>query len=231
MHRHTERHRSHVVGWLRAAVLGANDGLVSTSSLLIGMSAAGTQAQTLLVAGLAALASGAMAMAAGEYVSVQSQADTEAADLARERAEIAADPLSEQNELAAIYVDRGLSPELAQTVAGQLMAHDPLGAHARDELGLSDTLAARPLQAAVFSAMSFAAGSLLPIAVVTVVSAKILIPTLGAVTVAALGVLGAVAAHAGGANRWRAAARVCVWGVFAMVVTAVVGKLFAVPLA
>ena len=223
--RHREHHRGEVIGWLRAAVLGANDGIVSTASLLMGMSAAAADQRTLVVAGLAALVAGALAMAAGEYVSVHSQADTEAADLARERVELGSDPTAEQRELAAIYVGRGLQAALADEVARQLMAHDALGAHARDELGLSDTLAARPMQAALSSAASFAAGAALPLMLVAWMPGRQLVPVLGIVSVACLALLGAVAAHAGGASRWRAAGRVAVWGAAAMGLTALVGTL------
>jgi vacuolar iron transporter family protein len=223
--RHTERHRHGVINWLRAAVLGANDGIVSTASLLIGMATAGASQNTLFVAALAALVSGAMAMAAGEYISVHSQADTEAADLARERGELNHDAMAEERELAAIYVSRGLQPGLAQTVAQQLMAHDALGAHARDELGFSESLAAKPMQAAVASAASFAAGASLPLALISFVPRTSIVLALVVTSVLCLAALGALAAHVGGAPRLRAALRVSLWGAAAMGFTAAVGSL------
>jgi VIT1/CCC1 family predicted Fe2+/Mn2+ transporter len=232
MRRHTERHRSDRAGWLRASVLGANDGLVSTASLMLGVAAAapaGGVESAVLVGGLAGLVAGAMSMAAGEYVSVQSQADTEGADLARERAELAAEPEAELRELTGIYVQRGLSPELAQQVAAQLTKHDALGAHARDELGLSETLAARPLQASAASAASFAAGAALPLAVAALLplpSAGALVGAIGACTIVGLAALGATAAWAGGAAPLRGALRVTVWGVAAMAATWAAGALF-----
>ena len=224
--RHFERHRADRIGWLRAAVLGANDGLVSTASLMVGVAAANASATALLTTGAAGLVAGAMSMAAGEYVSVHTQADTEAADLERERAELEADPEAEARELAGIYVARGLQPELAQSVAAQLMAHDALGAHARDELGLTPSLAARPLQAALASAGSFAVGALLPLLVALAVPAATVEPWIAGSTLVALAVLGAVAARAGGASMPRGAARVALWGALALGVTAAAGALF-----
>ena len=224
--RHTERHRTHRIGWLRAAVLGANDGIVSTASLVIGVSAADASHASILVAGVAGLVAGAMSMAAGEYVSVYSQADTERADLARERAELATDSQAEHRELAAIYVGRGLDATLAQQVAVQLMAHDALGAHARDELGISDTLSARPVQAALSSAASFAVGATLPLLVTALAPERFTIPAVGGASLVLLALLGALAARAGGAPMATGAARVAFWGALAMAVTAGVGALF-----
>lgn len=224
--RHTERHRSSRIGWLRAAVLGANDGIVSTASLVVGVAAAGTEPGALLVTGLAGLVAGAMSMAAGEYVSVHSQADTEKADLARERAELAADPGAEQRELAALYVARGVDPELAQRVATQLMAHDALGAHARDELGISEAVSARPVEAALASAASFAAGAALPLAVTAIAPAATLMAWVGATSLVFLAGLGALAAGAGGAAPLAGAWRVTFWGALAMGITAGVGAMF-----
>jgi VIT1/CCC1 family predicted Fe2+/Mn2+ transporter len=221
--RHRERHRAGRTGWLRAAVLGANDGIVSTASLLIGVAAAGAPPRTLLIAGLASLVAGAMSMAAGEYVSVSSQADTEHADLERERRELAADIESERNELAAIYVGRGLEPALARTVAEQLMAHDALAAHARDELGLTATLSAQPLQAALASAITFAAGAALPLLTALLTPYRYAIGVVATASLVLLTVLGALAARTGGASPWRGAARVGLWGTAAMLLTAVVG--------
>ena len=224
--RHTERHRSDRIGWLRAAVLGANDGIVSTASLLVGMAAAQASHQTLLVTGVAGLVAGAMSMAAGEYVSVHSQSDTEKADLARESAEIEADPAAEQRELTAIYVKRGLDLELARQVAGQLMKHDALGAHARDELGITETLKARPVQAALASASSFAVGAVLPLGVVFLAPQNTLMAWLSASSLAFLALLGALAARAGGARMVNGAWRVTFWGALAMAATALVGRAF-----
>lgn len=224
--RHIERHRTAHIGWLRAAVLGANDGLISTASLVVGVAASGAPRSAVLTAGVAGLVAGAMSMAAGEYVSVSSQADTESADLARERRELASDDVAERAELAAIYVDRGLTPLLAAQVADQLMAKDALAAHARDELGLSDATAARPLQAALASAVTFAVGALLPVVVSAVAPPAALA---GFVTVSALvllAVLGAAAARVGGAMMWRGGFRVMFWGALAMGVSALVGRLF-----
>ena len=224
--RHLERHRTDRIGWLRAAVLGANDGIVSTASLVVGVAAAGNSAGNILLTGVAGLVAGAMSMAAGEYVSVHSQADTEKADLSRERAELEADPAAEQRELTAIYIARGLGPALAQQVAAQLMQHDALGAHARDELGISEVLSARPVHAALASAGSFAVGALLPLAVTALVPAPSLIPWVAATSLGFLALLGAVAARAGGAGMGVGAWRVTFWGALAMAITAGVGALF-----
>ena len=224
--RHTERHRSHRIGWLRAAVLGANDGIVSTASLVLGVAAAHSSHASIMLSGVAGLVAGAMSMAAGEYVSVHSQADTERADLARESAELVADSEAEHRELAAIYVERGLDTSLAQQVAVQLMAHDALGAHARDELGISDTLAARPVQAALSSAGSFAVGAALPLLVTALTPERLTIPVVGATSLVLLALLGALAARAGGAPIATGAWRVAFWGALAMGVTAGVGSLF-----
>lgn len=225
-HRHKERHKTERIGWLRAAVLGANDGIVSTSSLLIGVAAAEATRNSILVAGLAGLVAGAMSMAAGEYVSVYSQADTETADMARETKELAVDPEGELMELAGIYVERGLEPRLARQVAEQMMAKDALAAHARDELGITDTMSARPLQAAGFSAVSFAIGAALPLLVAFLLSGPMLIPVLSASSLIFLAVLGAIAARAGGAGVWTGSLRVMFWGAVAMAVTALVGWIF-----
>ena len=226
--RHVERHRSHRSGWLRAAVLGANDGIVSTASLVLGVAAAGANSQAILVAGVAGLVAGAMSMAAGEYVSVSSQADTERADLSRERDELAASPAFEQEELAAIYVERGLDQELASQVATQLMEHDALGAHARDELGISDTLAARPIQASLASAGSFALGAILPLLVVISSPLAQLLWIVSGSSLFFLALLGAVSARAGGAPMLPAAVRVTFWGALAMALTAGVGAALGV---
>ena len=223
---HIEHHRSNRIGWLRAAVLGANDGIVSTASLLLGVAAANSSRHGILVAGVAGLMSGAMAMAAGEYVSVHSQADTENADLALERISLAAHPVEEHQELAAIYVARGLDPQLAKQVAEQLMARDALGAHARDEIGISEAFSAQPIQAALASAASFAVGAALPLAVATFVSLQSLIPSVAVASLVFLAVLGVVAARAGGADEITGAVRVTFWGALAMAVTAAVGTLF-----
>jgi VIT1/CCC1 family predicted Fe2+/Mn2+ transporter len=221
-----ERHRSAHIGWLRASVLGANDGLISTSSLILGVSAAGTTRSAILIAGVAGLAAGAMSMAAGEYVSVSSQSDTERADLALERRELAQDDVGERAELAAIYVGRGLTPSLAKQVADQLMAKDALGAHARDELGHSAATAARPLQAAMASAVSFALGAILPVVVTAILPRELIARVVIASTLVLLAVLGGVAAVVGGAVVWRGAVRVMFWGALAMGVSALVGRLF-----
>jgi VIT1/CCC1 family predicted Fe2+/Mn2+ transporter len=226
MRRHAERHRSDSIGWLRAAVLGANDGIVSTASLVLGVAAAGAEHRTILLTGVSGLIAGAMSMAAGEFISVHSQADTEQADLARERAELKRDPVSEQRELAGIYVGRGLDPALADQVAGELMAHDALGAHARDELGHSDATAARPTQAALASAASFAVGAALPIAVIALVSPVHLIPWVSLSALAFLAGLVALSARVGGAPVWTGTWRVAFWGAGAMAVTAGAGSLF-----
>jgi VIT1/CCC1 family predicted Fe2+/Mn2+ transporter len=224
--RHAEAHRTERIGWLRAAVLGANDGIVSTASLVLGVAAAHAGTASVLVAGTAGLVAGAMSMAAGEYVSVGSQADTEGADLRREERELASDPEAELAELAAIYVARGLDPDLAQRVAAQLMAHDALGSHARDELGISEVLRARPLQAALASAASFAAGAAAPLITVAFSPETTLVPVVSGISLVLLGGLGWLAARVGGARPWVGAARVMVWGALAMVVTAGVGALF-----
>ena len=226
--RHIERHRLHRIGWLRAAVLGANDGIVSTASLVLGVAAAGTSPGNILITGVAGLVAGAMSMAAGEYVSVSSQADTERADLDRERKELVADPEHERAELAAIYVGRGLEAGLASKVANQLMAHDALGAHARDELGISETLTARPVQAALASAGTFAAGAALPLLIVLLVPASALLWTVSGSSLVFLALLGSLAARAGGASVMTAAARVSFWGALAMALTTGVGALFGV---
>ncbi len=214
------------IGWLRAAVLGANDGIVSTASLIVGVAAAAAGREEILLAGTAGLVAGALSMAAGEYVSVSSQADTERADLALERRELASDPAGEIRELAAIYEARGLAPELAREVARQLTAHDSLGSHARDELGHSAALAARPLQAALASASTFAVGAALPIATVFIAPASITGRVVAGVSLLCLTGLGALAARAGGAPAWIGAARVTFWGALAMAVTGGVGALF-----
>ncbi|HWQ53459.1 MAG TPA: VIT family protein [Bryobacteraceae bacterium] len=224
--RHREDHRTERIGWLRAAVLGANDGIVSTASLVVGVAAGGAARHDILLAGVAGTVAGALSMAAGEYVSVSSQADTEHADLALERTELATDLAAEERELAGIYVRRGLEPGLAETVAQQLMAHDALGAHARDELGLSDSLAARPLQAAFSSAATFAVGAAVPILMVMLASQRWLAPVVSGASLVCLAALGAIAARTGGAPAGVGAARVAFWGALAMAATAGVGALF-----
>nr|WP_269840431.1 VIT family protein [Paucibacter sp. M5-1]MCZ7882992.1 VIT family protein [Paucibacter sp. M5-1] len=224
--RHAEQHRTDRIGWLRAAVLGANDGIVSTGSLLVGVAAASTTQSNVLLTGVAGLVAGAMSMAAGEYVSVHSQSDTEKADLSREQAELKAAPAAERRELAEIYRARGLDPALAEEVAEQLMAHDTLGAHARDELGISNALSARPVQAALASAGSFAVGAALPLAVTFMAPAQSLIYWVAATSIVFLAALGGVAAKAGGAGVLRGAWRVTFWGVLAMAITAGAGALF-----
>ena len=226
--RHSEKHRTQRIGWLRAAVLGANDGIVSTASLVVGVAAAGTNPENILIVGVAGLVAGAMSMAAGEYVSVSSQADTERADLNRERKELIANPEQERAELTAIYVGRGLDTGLASQVATQLMAHDALGAHARDELGISETLTARPVQAAVASAGTFAVGAALPLLIVLFVPVAALVWTVAGSSLLFLALLGSLAARAGGASVMTAAARVTFWGALAMALTAGVGALFGV---
>lgn len=228
--RHIERHRTQHIGWLRAAVLGANDGIVSTASLIVGVAAASATHTGVLMTGVAGLVAGAMSMAAGEYVSVHSQADTEKADLKRERMELDADPASEHRELTAIYMGRGIERNLAKQVAEQLMQHDDLGAHARDELGISGVASAQPVQAALASAASFAVGALLPLAVTAFAPPQGLIPYVGASSLAFLALLGAVAAKVGGAGVWIGAWRVTFWGALAMAVTAGVGRLFGAAL-
>jgi vacuolar iron transporter family protein len=224
--RHGERHRSERIGWLRASVLGANDGIVSTASLVVGVAAAAAARHDVLVAGVAGLVAGALSMAAGEYVSVSSQADTERADLALEKTELATQPAAEEDELTAIYVRRGLAPELARTVARQLMAKDALAAHARDELGLTEELAARPLQAALASAATFAVGAGVPVITIVLAPASALSFTVSAVSLLCLVALGAIAARAGGAPTGNGALRVAFWGALAMAATAGVGRLF-----
>ncbi|HWH52068.1 MAG TPA: VIT family protein [Gemmatimonadaceae bacterium] len=223
---HPEHHRFERIGWLRAAVLGANDGIVSTASLIVGVAAAQSSRSSVLVAGVAGLVAGAMSMSAGEYVSVSSQADTENADLARERQELATDPASELDELQTIYVDRGLTPALARQVAEQLMAHDALGAHARDELGISTEHAARPVQAAFASAGTFAVGAALPLIVAAAAPTSRIIVFVAVASLLCLALLGGIAARAGGANISRGALRVTFWGVVALGVTALIGRAF-----
>jgi len=224
--RHRERHRGGRLGWLRAAVLGANDGILSTASLVLGVAAAHGTRSSVLVAGVAGLVAGAMSMAAGEYVSVHSQADTEEADLARERAEIRANEKGEHQELAAIYVGRGLDPSLAKQVAEQLMAHDAIGAHAHDELGMSKKLRARPIQAALASASSFAVGAAMPLIVSALAPEAALIISVSGTSLAFLALLGALAARAGGASILPSVTRVTFWGALAMGITTGVGILF-----
>jgi vacuolar iron transporter family protein len=223
---HPERHNTERIGWLRASVLGANDGLVSTASLIVGVAAANSPISEILVAGVAGLMAGAMSMAAGEYVSVSSQSDTERADLDRERQELTDNVEFERNELAAIYVGRGLDESLARQVADQLMAHDALGAHARDELGISELTTARPVQAAFASAGSFTLGAILPLLSVLATPRSAVIPVVVTTSIVLLAVLGALGAHAGGAPVVKAAVRVTFWGALAMAVTAGVGALF-----
>lgn len=225
---HLEKHRTERVGWLRAAVLGANDGIVSTASLIVGVSVANPDSRSLLLTGIAGLTAGAMSMAAGEYVSVHSQSDTEQADLLRERAELQKDPNAEHCELAAIYVKRGLDAILAQQVAKQLMAHDALGAHTRDELGISSSLGARPVQAALASAASFAVGAALPLAVTAMAPGQSLIVWVSGMSLVFLAALGLLAARAGGASVLAGASRVVFWGALAMGITAGAGSLFNV---
>ena len=224
--RHREWHRTDRIGWLRAAVLGANDGIVSTASLVLGVAAANAAHSSVLIAGIAGLVAGAMSMAAGEYVSVCSQADSEQAALNLERMEIEADDEGERRELTGIYVDRGLDPALAKQVADQLMAHDALGAHARDELGISETLRARPIQAALTSAASFAIGAAMPLLTVVMVPESSLIFVVSATSLAFLAILGGLAARAGGASVTLGAIRVTFWGAIAMALTAGAGALF-----
>ena len=224
--RHRELHRTEHIGWLRAAVLGANDGLISTSSLVVGVAAAQPARDPILLAGLAGLVAGALSMAAGEYVSVSSQADTERADLARERHELATAPEFERAELAGIYASRGLTPDLAGQVADQLMAHDALAAHARDELGMSEVSRARPIQAALASAAAFAAGAILPLVLIFLLPLRILTPAVIGSSLLLLLVLGGLAAQLGGAPRLRGAIRMVFWGAVAMGCTALVGRAF-----
>ena len=224
--RHKERHRTDRIGWLRAAVLGANDGIVSTASLVLGVAAANATHDSVMVAGIAGLVAGAMSMAAGEYVSVRSQADSEQAALNLERTELENDSQGEHRELEAIYVGRGLDPALAKQVAAQLMAHDALGAHARDELGISETFSARPVQAALTSAASFAIGAAMPLLAVALVSESSLIPVVSGTSLVFLAILGGLAARVGGASATVGAMRVTFWGALAMALTAGVGILF-----
>ena len=226
--RHVEKHRTSRIGWLRAAVLGANDGIVSTASLVLGVAAADVGSKGILIAGVAGLVAGAMSMAAGEYVSVSSQSDTEHADLHRERKELAADPEHEHNELADIYVKRGLDAALAAEVSRQLMKHDALGAHARDELGISETMTARPVQAALASAATFSIGAILPLLVVVLVPVSALMWAVSVSSLVFLALLGSLAARAGGAPVLTSAIRVTFWGALAMALTAGVGALFGV---
>lgn len=228
--RHSESHRTQHVGWLRAAVLGANDGAISTASLVVGVAAAHATAQGIPIAGVAGVAAGAMAMAAGEYVSVSSQADTERADLERERKELATDPEHELKELEAVYVGRGLTPELASQVAEQLTARDALGTHARDELGITEALAARPVQAALASAATFVVGAVMPMIAAVAAPTAHVIPIVVLSTLVVLGVLGGLASVVGGAPARVGAMRVVIWGAMAMGITAAVGAIFRVSL-
>ena len=224
--RHPERHRSERIGWLRAAVLGADDGILSTASLVIGVAAAGSSRQQIVLAGVAGLVAGALSMAAGEYVSVSSQADTEKADLATEKEELRTQQSFEEKELADIYVQRGLDPELARIVALQLMAHNALSAHARDELGITEQMTARPLQAAAASAATFAVGAVLPLLVVMFAPLTSVMLFVSGASLVCLATLGALAARTGGASPWIGGARVAFWGALAMAATALIGKLF-----
>jgi VIT1/CCC1 family predicted Fe2+/Mn2+ transporter len=226
LHLHPESHLVDRIGWLRAAVLGANDGIVSTASLIVGVASAAAKPSDVLIAGVAGLVAGAMSMAAGEYVSVSSQSDTERADLARERKELSENVVFEHEELAQIYVRRGVDRELARKVADQLMANDALGAHARDELGISEISTARPVQAALTSAATFAVGAAMPLSMVLVSPTDALVPVVSVASLAFLALLGAVGAKAGGANIFKATARVTFWGAMAMALTAGIGTLF-----
>jgi VIT1/CCC1 family predicted Fe2+/Mn2+ transporter len=228
--RHREHHRGSRAGWLRASVLGANDGIVSTAALIVGVAAAGTAQDTILLSGLAGLVAGAVSMAAGEYVSVQSQADLEKADLSQEQEELDSQPEAELRELSSIYVTRGLDPALARQVAEQLSAHDALGAHARDELGITVEQAPRPILAALSSAASFTAGALLPLVLVMCFRGNALIPAVAVGSLLLLAVLGAVAANVGGAGMIRGALRVTFWGALALALTASLGTLFGISL-
>ena len=224
--KHREKHRTQRTGWLRAAVLGANDGIVSTASLVIGVASAGVDRNTVLTAGIAGLVAGAMSMAAGEYVSVSSQADTERADLDRERRELETDVEAERRELAGIYMKRGLDKQLARQVAEQLMAHDALGAHARDELGISDALKARPLQAAIASALTFATGAAIPLLSVLLAADRYLPYAISGIALTSLATLGALAGRAGGSSSLHGALRVTCWGALAMLITGAIGTLW-----
>ena len=228
--RHSEPHRIHRTGWLRAAVLGANDGIVSTTSLVLGVAAAGANSENIAIAGVAGLVAGAMSMAAGEYISVSSQADTERADLDRERNELAADPEREHAEMTAMYVARGLDHSLASAVTTQLMAHDALGAHSREELGLTDPMAARPVQAALASAGTFSVGALLPLLIVVAVPRSMIMWVVSGSSLIFLALLGSLAARAGGASMVMGAVRVTFWGALAMAITAGVGALLGIRL-
>jgi len=226
LHTHSESHFVSRIGWMRAAVLGANDGIVSTASLVVGVAAAGASKSSILVTGLAGLVAGAMSMAAGEYVSVSSQSDTETADLAKEKRELETDPEHEVQELTSIYVDRGLSPELARQVAEQLMSKDALGAHARDELGISDITTAQPVQAALTSAATFAVGAVLPLLAVVAAPSDSIVPVVSIAALVFLAALGAAGAQAGGASLLKPVLRVVFWGAIALAVTASVGAMF-----
>ncbi|TAL38352.1 VIT1/CCC1 transporter family protein [Phenylobacterium sp.] len=226
--RHLERHMVQRIGWLRAAVLGANDGIVSTASLVVGVAAASQGRSEILLAGVAGLVAGAFSMAAGEYVSVSSQADTESADLARERGELATQPAFEREELANLYVARGVELGLARQVADQLMARDALGAHARDELGISEITTARPIQAALASALTFSAGAALPLLAALLAPPPLIVPVVSAAAILFLAILGAIGAKAGGAGMGKAVVRVTFWGALALAATAGVGALFGV---
>ena len=229
--RHTEQHRTERIGWLRAAVLGANDGIVSTASLVLGVAAAQATHHGIFVAGVAGLVAGAMSMAAGEYVSVSSQADTERADLDRERHELETMPDQELDELTRIYTERGVGPSLARNIAEQLTAHDALDAHAREELGLTNTHRARPIQAAMISAATFAAGAGLPLLVAIAVPRGVVVPAVGAASLLCLAGLGGISARTGGASMLKAAARVSIWSALAMATTAGIGSLLGVSVA
>ena len=225
MIRHHERHLVQRIGWMRASVLGANDGIVSTASLMVGVAAANSNQSQILLTGIAGLVAGAMSMAAGEYVSVSSQSDTENADRGREQRELEEEPESERRELAAIYRQRGLEPTLALKVADQLMAHDALGAHLRDELGINEIMVARPVQAALSSAAAFAVGAILPVLMALIFTGARLVEAVTVASLVLLAVLGAIGARAGGASVWRGALRVVFWGALAMGATALIGKL------
>lgn len=226
LHLHPENHLVARIGWLRAAVLGANDGIVSTASLIVGVAAASAATSEVLVAGVAGLVAGAMSMAAGEYVSVSSQSDTEQADLARERAELASQPEFEREELTRIYVDRGVDADLSRQVADQLMAKDALAAHAHDELGISEITAARPIQAALTSAATFSVGAAMPLAMVLLMPRSLLVAGVSIASLIFLALLGGIGARAGGANVVRATVRVTFWGALAMALTAGIGSIF-----
>lgn len=229
--KHSEKHRSHHIGWLRAAVLGANDGIVSTASLVVGIAAAHAPQETILLTGVAGLVAGAMSMAAGEYVSVSSQSDTEKADLARERDELATQPEHELDELTGIYVSRGLTPDLAKQVALQMTAHDALTAHARDELGIFEASSANPIQAALYSAATFSVGAALPLLVAWFSPSSFIVMSVAVMSLVFLALLGGIAAKVGGASLLKGALRVTFWGLLAMVATAAVGSLFGVAVA